>query len=487
MKKKIISIIIIIIVVAALAGTGFLRSKTSPTKNIDAVQEAEGFPVELGSVRIGDMQQTVELTGSIKPLDKQVLTSKVSGKVDSVYFREGDSVKKGQVIVKLEQDNYQDALKQAQMSLNQQKAALSQAIVDKQNTYVQTDAGVKSAKLNLQTAKETLKLAKRPFRSQEIIQAENNVNSAEYNYTQANKDAERYKNLLDKGAVSLSDYENIKLKADLAKKSLDTAKEQLSLLREQGRQEDIRKAQLGVQAAEEALRQAKSNALSVAMKDESVKIAKAAVASAQAAVDTAKDNLANTVITAKIDGVMSKRSVEPGQTISAGMDLGEVVSLSNMYYLANVSEMDIDDAKVGGRVDVSFDSLEHEVFSGSIAAIYPVADESTKSYSVKISIGNPSNEIKAGMFAKGILNTNVHKNVMIVPLSAVRSKQGITSVFVIDQKENKAKQVNVEIVSKYIEDVEIKPINAGAIKENDKIAVLGIESLSDGSKVKIGK
>lgn len=487
MKRKIISIVIILVIVGFLAGMGIYRSKVEPTKTIDKVQEAEGFPVETGKVRIGDMQQTVELTGSIKPLDKQILTFKVSGKIESVNFREGDTIHKGDVIIRLEQDNYLDALKQAKMNLNQQKAVLSQAIVDKQNTYVQTDAGVKNAKLALQSAKEGLKLAKKPFRSQEIIQAENSVNSAEFNYKQAKKDAERYKSLYEKGAVSLSDYENIKLKADIDKKTLDNAKEQLSLLKSQGREEDIRRAQLAVNSAEEQLRQAKSNALSVAMKDESIKIAKAAVASAQAAVETAQDNLSNTVIRAKINGVMSKRNAEPGQTVSAGMDLGEMVSLANMYYLANVSEMDIDDAKIGNRVDVSFDSLEDEIFSGKIAAIYPVAEETTKSYSVKIVMDNPSSEIKAGMFAKGILNTNVHKNVMIVPLNSIRSKQGIISVFKVDREKKTVKQVNVKVISTYVEDVEIVPEKADSLKENDVIAVAGIESLSDGSKIQFEK
>ncbi|MBQ0105095.1 MAG: efflux RND transporter periplasmic adaptor subunit [Armatimonadetes bacterium] len=486
MKRKIIPIIILILVVAVLAFAGFARSKNVPSKTIDQVQEAEGFPIEVGNIRIGDLQQTVELTGTVKPLDKQIITCKVNGKVDFVNFREGDAVKKGQVILQLEQDNYRDALKQAKMSLNQQKASLSQAIVDKKNTAVQTDAGVKSAKLALQTAKENLKLAQKPYRNQQIIQAENSVNTSEYNYNQAKRDAARFKSLYEKGAVSLSDYENMKLKEDVAKKNLDNAKEQLSLVKEQGREEEIRRAQLSVQSAEESLRQAKSNAITVAMKDESIKMAQAAVASAQAAVDTAQDNLNNTVVVAKIDGIMSKRSVEPGQTIGSGIELGEIVSLKDMYYLANVSEMDIDEAEEGKHVDVVFDALEDEVFSGAIAVVYPVAEETTKNYSVKVKLNNYSNEIKAGMFARGLLDTEIHKNVMIVPMSSVRSKQGIDSIFVVDTKENTVKQVSVEIVSKYIEDIEIRPIKSGALKGNEKIAVAGIDSLSDGSKIQIG-
>ena len=485
MKRKIIAIIVIVVAVGILAAFGFYRSKVEPVKTIDQVQEAEGFPVEVGELTIGDIQQTVELTGNIKPLDKQIITSKVGGKVEAVYVREGDQVRRGQALVKLEQDTYINALKQAQMALNQQKASLSQAIVDKQNTVVQTDAGVKNAKLALQSAMESLKLAKLPYRSQQILQQESVVNSAEFSYNQAQKDADRYKALWEKGAVSQSDYENMKLSADTKRQSLESAKEQLSLLKEQGRDEEIRKAELGVRTAEENLRQAKSNALAVAMKDENIKMIKAAIASAQAQVDIARDNLKNTVVTSKVDGIVSTRSVDPGQTIAAGSSLGEIVSVKDMYYLATISEIDINTVKVGQHVDVTFDGLKGQQFSGVVAAIYPVADASTRGYSVKIRLTNSTNAIKAGMFASGLLNTNRHDDVIIAPQSAIKISQGISSVFVIDKDGKSVKQVNIEVVSKYLENAEIRPIKAGEIVGNEKIAVSGIASLSDGTKIEI--
>ena len=485
MKGKIIAIVIVLALVAILAGFGIHRSKVQPVKNIDQIQEEDGYPVEVGSLRVGDLQQTVALTGSVEPLDKQVITAKVSGKIDVVYVREGDTVKKGQAIAKLEQDTFKASLKQAQMSLNQQKASLSQAIVDKQNTVVQTDANVKNAKIALQSAQESLKLAKKPYRSQQIIQQENTVNSAKYNYDQALKDAERYESLYKQGAVSLSDYENIKLKADVNKKSYDSALEQLSLLKEQGRSEDIRKAELGVRNAEETLRQAKSNALQVAMKDENIKMIKAAIASAEAAVETAQDSLNNTVIVAKVDGVVSKRNMEPGQTISGGSNLGEIVSIKDMFYLAQVSETDIDTVKVGQSVEVKLDGIKGTTFNGKVATVYPVADSSTRSYSVKVKILDATASIKAGMFAKGIVNTNLKPNVIIAPKSAVRTSQGVTSIFVLADDQKSVKQVNVEKVSQYGEELEIEPVKAGALEGTEKIVVSGIDSLSDESKIKI--
>lgn len=485
MKNKIITIIVIVVVVGILAAVGIYRSTEQPIKTIGDIKESEGYPVEVGTLKIGDMQQTADLTGVVTPLDKQELTLKVSGKVDTVYFREGETVRAGQVILKLEQDTYLDALRQAKMTLNQQKANLSSAIVDKQNTIVQSDANVKAAKHNLDSAEEQLKLTKKPYRSQEVLQQENQVNTAEYNYNQSKRDAERYKKLYEKGAVALSDYENMQLKADVNKKTYDSAKEQMSLVLEQGRKEDVRKAELAVQTAKENLRQAKSNALQIAMKEESIKMAKAAVDSAQAAVQTAQNNLDNTVIVAKIDGVMSTRKVEPGQTVSAGASLGELVSIKDMYYLANVSEIDIVNVAVGKTVAVAFDSIPGKTYKAFVKAIYPVADAATKSFNIRVVLDKANNEIKAGMFAKGKLETSIHKNVIIAPQSAVKTKNGFSTVYVIDN--DKVKQVYVDIVSRLVEDIEIKPLDKGKLKGNEKIAISGIDSLQDDTKIVVKK
>lgn len=485
MKSKIITIIVLIVVVGALAAVGVFRSTEHPVKTIDQIKESNGYPVEVGTLRVGDMQQTADLTGTVTPLNKQELTLKVSGKVDEVYFREGETVHAGQVIVKLEQDTYIDALRQAKMALHQQKASLSSAIVDKANTIVQSDANVKGAKHNLASAQEQLKLTKKPYRSQELIQQKNAVNQAEYNYVQSKKDAERYKNLYEKDAVSLSEYENMQLKADVDKKTLESEKEKLSLLQEQGRKEDVRKAELAVQNAKEELRQAKSNALQIAMKEESIKMAKAAVDSAQAAVQTAQSNLDNTVIKAKIDGVMAARNVEPGQTVSAGANLGSLVSTKDMYYLANVSEMDIVNVKVGKTVAVAFDSIPDKIYPASVKAIYPVADADTKSFNIRVVLNDPNHEIKAGMFAKGKVETSIHKGVIIAPQSAVKTKNGLSTIYLVDN--DKVKQVYVNIVSKLVEDIEITPLNKGTLKGNEKIAISGIDSLAEGTKIVIDK
>jgi len=481
MKNKIITLVVIIVVVGVLVAFGIYRSTEKPIKTIDELKESNGYPVSVGYLKVGDMQQTADLTGTVTQLNKQELTLKVKGKVEEVYFREGETIHAGQVIVKLEQDTYIDALRQAKMNLNQQKANLSSAIVDKTNTIVQSDANVKAAKHNLDAAEEQLKLTKKPYRSQEVLQQEHQVNTAEYNYEKAKKDAVRYKNLYEQGAVSLGDYEQMQLKADVNKKTYDSAKEQMSLVLEQGRKEEVRKAELSVETAKQNLRQAKSNALQIAMKEESIKMAKAAVDSAQAAVQTAQNDLDNTVVKAKFDGVMASRKVEPGQTVIAGESLGELVSVNDLYYLANVSEIDIVNVKIGKKVSVKFDSIPGKKYGATVKAIYPVADAATKSFNIRVVLDKANGEIKSGMFAKGKLETSMHKNVIIAPQSAVKTKNGYSTIYLIDN--DKVKQIFVNIVSRYVEDIEISPLTKGQIKGNEKIAISGIDSLQDDTKI----
>jgi len=481
MKSKIIGLVFIALIIGGLLLATYMHRPKPANKTIDEIQTNEGYPVKLGFVVRGNIQQSVELTGSIAPLDKQVITTKVSGKVADVYVREGDSVKKGQVILKLEQDTYVNALKRAQMTLNQQRASLSAAIVDKKNTAIQTDAGVRSAIAQLNSAREQLKLVKKPYRNQQIVQAENDVANAKITYNKSQKDYERYQTLYGKGAVSLSDLESMKLTADVNKKRLDSYNEQLSLLKEQGRDEDIAKAESAVSVAEEGLRTAKANAFAVAMKDETIKIQQAAVASAQAGVDTARDDLQNTVIVSKINGKMASRSVDPGQTISPGASLGEIISLSNMYYLANVSEMDIDSIEPGQKVDIVFDALPGEKFVGKVSSIYPTSDSMTRIYPVRISVGN-NPRIKAGMFVKGRVFTNFHNNVLLVPTSSVKYKDGSDYVYKSGAGDTEVDRVTVKIISRGSENTEVVP-TVGTLEAGDKIVTSGTELISDKSKI----
>ena len=480
-KSIIIAIIVILVIVGGLYIGSVMQRPKGATKTIAQNQKTDGYPVEIVQIGMGDIEKYVNLTGAIDVLGKQIITSKVSGKVAKVNFREGDTVRAGQVILTLEQDTYRNDLRSAEMDLAKAKANLSKAITDKKTTFINNDVNIQNAKAALKSKEEQLRLVKLPYRSQEIMQAENSVESARLKMEKSKSDYNRYNVLYKNGAVALSELETKQLAAEVDEKSYNSAKEQLNLLKEQGRSEDIAKAKQDVNVALQNLRNAEANATSILMKDEEIKIMQAAVNSAVADVNTAKNNLANTKIISKINGVMSSRNVEPGMTISPGVSLGEIVSNSQMFYLADLSEIDVKNVKVGQEVVIRVDAFKDKSFKGSIGAIYPVADSVTRMYPVRVVLSyNPN--IKSGMFAKGRISTGTTKDILLVPNSAIITKNGSDFVYKSMDKNTRVEQCTVNVVNSDNNNSQIELLK-NTLEPGDFIVTVGKENLADESKI----
>ncbi|MBP5273457.1 MAG: efflux RND transporter periplasmic adaptor subunit [Abditibacteriota bacterium] len=484
-KKLIAGIIIIVVVVGGLIGFSIARRPAAKAKTIDENQKENGYPVSLETLRNGDIDQFVSLTGKISALDKQVITSKVGGKVARVNVREGEPVRAGQVLVELESEDYVNALRSAESNLKQARAQLQTGITDKKNAVISNDVTVKNAKASVKGAEQALELAKKPFKTHEIIQAENAVNSAKQQLEKAKADEARYKALCDKGAVSRSDYESMSLAAVLAQNTYDSAVEAYENLKDQGRQESIVQAEQALEMAKQNLRSAEANAQAVVMKDDTIRVLQTSVDIAKTAVDTAQYNLSNTKIVSKINGVLSTRTVEPGQTIGAGSSLGEVVSDTQLFYLADLSEVDVRNVKQGQLVDVTLDAVPGRVFTGHVAAIYPVADSATRMFPVRVVLENDA-KIRSGMFAKGKVETGQHTNVLLVPNGALVRADGDVAVFKAVEDGTKAQKILVEVVSADDLNSEVRVLT-GSLKAGDSIVVNGKDSLSDESKIYIDK
>jgi len=482
-KTLVIGLIVIVAVVGGLYAASVLQRPKAPIKTISENQKEKGYPVQIEEVNLGDMERYVNLTGSINALNKQLITSKVSGKVASVNFREGERVRAGQVIVTLDSQTFIDDLRVKEMALKQAKANLSQAMTNKKITIINSDVNIKNAKAKLKSKEEELRLAKLPYRNQEIMQAENVVSSAKVTMDKSKVDYDRYTTLYEKKAISLSDLEAAKLNYDVNKNNYNSAVDQLALLKDQGRSENIAKAEQEVNIALQDLRNAEANATQVLLRDEDIKIMKANVDAAAANVNISKDNLSNTKIVSKIDGTMSIRNVEPGQTVNAGSNLGEIVSNNQLFYLANLSEMDVKHVKVGQSVNITIDALSGAEFAGKVNAIYPVADNVTRMYPVRVVLDNDS-RIKSGMFAQGDIFVGVSKDVLLIPSSSIISKDGDFFVFKTVDDNKQVKKCSVKVINTNNKYSQVE-ILTNTLVPGDYVVTIGRELLSDESKINL--
>jgi RND family efflux transporter MFP subunit len=324
-----------------------------------------------------------------------------------------------------------------------------------------------------------LTVIKKGARSQERLVAQNAVNTAKANMDNAEVTYKRYKTLHDRGAVSSQQFDTYATQYEVAKAQYDSAVQQLSLIREGARPEDIEAAEGQVSEAREALRMAKANASQVAVRWEDVKGARAAVEQAQAALSAAKQQEDYTIIKTTVSGVVASRTVDPGQTASAGGQLMRIVDLHTVYFEANLSEKDFVQVKVGQPVVVEVDALPGKQFVGHVAKVLPTASVLSRNFRVRIEIPNTAGDLRPGMFARGNVKVGVQKAALLAPKDALTERHGDTMVFSLEGKKAKMHVVQVGIVNTHVAEI-LEPTD---LKVGQKVVTSGRESLQEGSAV----
>jgi HlyD family secretion protein len=234
-----------------------------------------------------------------------------------------------------------------------------------------TQAQLDSSNANLAQARASLAKAQSDLERMKVL-----LTDAQQKYTRA-------KELTDKGLTTQSDLET-------AKTNLDSAQ-----------------ASLASQAA-------------------GVKQSEAAVVQSEATVNTQKVNLEHTIITAPIDGIVTQRSVDVGQTVNAGLSAPTLfvlaADLTKMQVNANIDESDVGKIRPGQRVTFRVDAYPTDTFEGTVTQVrlQPVVQSNVTTYGTIINVPNPELKLKPGMTAN--LKVEVHKrtDVLRVPAAALR-------------------------------------------------------------------
>lgn len=475
-RSALFGIIVIIVVVLAVAAKMGGKPKEKP-KPADA-----GISVQVGLARTGDMAETIAVSGSIKALNAVQLSAKMSGRVVSVAFREGDTVGAGRTVVQQDTSDLRAQVRQAEAGLQAARARLSQAMTSESVSDTTTEAQIASAQAALDAAKARFNLVKSGARTQEKAQAENAVTMAKASYDNAKSNRDRMRALFLEGALSPQQMDQAQTQFEVASAQYESAKQQLSLVQEGARVEEIEATRKQVEQAEEGLRIARTGRESQKLRAEDIKAARAGVAQAQAALAYARQQLANASITTPIAGTVSKRLTEPGQMASPGVPLIELVALNTVYFDATVSEMEMHKIKIGQPVKVNIDALPGETFMGSVLKILPTAEQSSRQFHVWIAVPNKGGALKPGMFARGSIQISVHKDTVIVPKDAlITDGNGSSDHTVYTISESKARLKTVKIGFQTREEAEV----LSGISAGDELVVGGQDRLSDGVKVNV--
>lgn len=160
-------------------------------------------------------------------------------------------------------------------------------------------------------------------------------------------------------------------------------------------------------------------------------IAKANVDTARGALDVAQKALNDTVIKAPMAGLVSTRTIEPGEKVSVDNKLLDVVDLRQMELEAPVPTADILKVKLGQEVLVRVEGLPDAV-TGKVVRINPATQSGSRSIMVYVRIDNPDNLLRAGMFADASLTLDKRDAVLTVPTTAIQNEGDKAYVYTIE-------------------------------------------------------
>ena len=251
------------------------------------------------------------------------------------------------------------------------------------------------------------------------------------------------------------------------------------------RQETVA-AREAVEQAKSNLNQALANRSQVPLAQQDVLAAQAAVQAAQAQLEQAKVNLANARIASPVNGVVSQKLVDVGQTVSPGVSLMTLVALDEVYFEAQVSETEFAQLRPGQRATVFIPAVAKDALSASVTDVIPAADVKSRQFRVRISIPRSPRELPAGAFARGTVITQVFTNTLLVPADSVRrGDDNTSSVYVAIPESGDRARIKSFTVQPGVTVGQQTQI-LGGVTRGDRV-VIGNPPIGDGSKVRVAK
>lgn len=350
---------------------------------------------------------TIHLSGNIE-LTEVDLSFKLPGRLIELAVREGDDVKLGQLIARVDseelhhqQDREGAAVASAESALVQLRAAIAW-----QSETIGGDIALKKAELAAAEARMLeLQHGSRP---QEIESSRAMAAEAEVQNTQAQRDWDRAQRLYKNDDISTAQFDQFRTKFEAAAAGLRRARQQLKLVEEGPRQEQIQQQRAAVDRARASVRLAEANKLDLKRRQDELVMRQADIERAKAQAGVLGVQLNDRTLVAPIAGVVMSKSAEMGEILAAGATVVTVGELDKPWVRGYVSESNLGRVKLGKPVDVRTDSFPGKTYKGHITYIASEAEFTPKQiqtqeerqklvYRIKIEVENPNRELKSNM------------------------------------------------------------------------------------------
>jgi RND family efflux transporter MFP subunit len=447
------------------------------------------------------------------------LSAKTSGRIESLSVREGDPVKKGDLLVQLNPSDLDGQLLEQQAAVAEARARLAEAQISKSANDAAIEGGYLQQEANLATAIAEYEQAKQSYEAQisdarssvvdaqaRVKQSESEVKNSLARVASAQADSdnarlrwERYQKLLREGYVAGQLVDDARANLTVSEKAVEVANAQL-----EGSRSGLDSTRAQLASAEQQLTIAKNRASA------SVKTASARVTQARSALKVAQANRSGSAayranlsalesgvqlaeaqlnqaiakkqdmaLRSSVDGIVTARNADPGSMATPGQPILTIQSLNWLYIKASLPIEHASKVKLGQSVQLRFDGFPGRVWDGRIAQINPSADTQTRQFTFQVRLDNPQLTVRPGMYAQISVPIERVPVQVAVPKTAVATEAGKSTVRVVDGKgEVAVREVKTGLSNdKFVQIV-------GGLTGGEKVVSLSYTNLRDGQKIR---
>ena len=274
------------------------------------------------------------------------VSTRINGHVLKVDVDENQFVHAGDTIAELDPSDYDVAVENAQAALDSAQANAAAANVNVPIIEINTGSNLTSANADVSGSQATVAQAEKQLES-----AHARVAQAQANYTKAQLDLERYRPLVEKDVISKQQYDAAVDAADANKAALADA-----LANEQAAADGVNVALDRERQAQAQQKYAETAPKQVEAQTARAKQAEAQVKQAEAQLDQAQLNRSYCKIVAPADGIITRKSVEIDQNVAPGQNLLTLVSLQDLWVIANFKETQLEHMQNAQIVEIHVDA-----------------------------------------------------------------------------------------------------------------------------------
>ena len=340
----------------------------------------------------------IEASGTVES-NMISVNSEVTGIIIESTVREGEVVKAGDTIAKINSTNLKNMYDQSLTNLQISEKNVEFIEINISNLKLQNVDMVNQSHSAYLSAQAEYEKVKDGASADEIKQVEEALRQAEINFEFAKSTLERTKSLLEQEAVSKSKYDEVQKSYDVALAQYNAAVSQLSIVNSYPTKDTLA-------SAENTMLQVKSGyELSITMGntqlaqlESQLEIAKIQLEQAKNNVEQTKTELDKTLIKSPSDGVVNLLLINKGEYILAGKLIAEIYEQDNVEVKSYVSEQNIGYIKSGQEVQLYVDSTSSRAFKGKVTRINNEAEFTPKNIQTKEERVNTVFEVTVEVF-----------------------------------------------------------------------------------------